>query len=193
MSYFGYYLIAMNVIGFILFAVNTWLYAYTPDGQIDKFLTVNCLLGGTVGILLSMFIFDRKAQKGNMMSRVFIACVFVIQVVIFLIIRGHIADNITLAFWNFFYDHKILIIYFGVINFIAFAAFALDKIAAIEHRSRIRIVTLLGLAFIGGSIGSLIAMYLFRHKTQKDYFTVGIPLIMLMQVIVIFYVMNAAW
>lgn len=118
---------------------------------------------------------------------------FVIQVVIFLIIRGHIADNITLAFWNFFYEHKILIIYFVVINFIAFAAFALDKIAAIEHRSRIRIVTLLGLAFIGGSIGSLIAMYLFRHKTQKDYFTVGIPLIMLMQVIVIFYVMNAAW
>lgn len=193
MSYFGYYLIAMNIIGFILFAVNTWLYTYTPDGQIDKFLTVNCLLGGSVGILLSMLIFDRKAQKGNMMSRVFIACVFVIQVVIFLIIRGHIADNITLAFWNFFYEHKILIIYFVVINFVAFATFALDKIAAIEHRSRIRIVTLLGLAFIGGSIGSLIAMYLFRHKTQKDYFTVGIPLIMLMQVIVIFYVMNAAW
>lgn len=70
MSYFGYYLIAMNVIGFILFAVNTWLYTYTPDGEIDKFLTVNCLLGGSVGILLSMLIFDRKAQKGNMMSRV---------------------------------------------------------------------------------------------------------------------------
>ncbi len=193
MTYFGYYLIAMNVIGFILFAVNTWLYTYTPDGQIDKFLTVNCLLGGSIGILLSMFIFDRKAQKGNMMSRVFIACVFVIQVVIFLIICGHIADNITLAFWNFFHEHKILIIYFVAINFIAFATFALDKIAAKEHRLRIRIVTLLGLAFIGGSIGSLIAMYLFRHKTKKDYFTLGIPLIMLMQVIVIFYVMNAAW
>lgn len=61
------------------------------------------------------------------------------------------------------------------------AAFAIDKIAAIEGRSRIRIVTLLGLAFIGGSIGGLIAMYLFRHKIRKDYFTVGIPLIMVMQ------------
>ena len=193
MRYFGYYLIAMNVIGFILFAVNTWLYTYTPDGQIDKFLTINCLLGGSVGILLSMLILDRKVQKGNMMSRVFIACVFVIQVIIFLIVRGHIADNITLAFWNFFDEHKILIVYLATINFITFAAFALDKIAAIEHRSRIRIVTLLGLAFIGGSLGALLGMYLLRHKTKKDYFTVGVPLIIIMQVVVIFYAMNAGW
>ena len=68
----------------------------------------------------------------------------------------------------------------------------LERIAAIEGRSRIRIVTLLGLAFIGGSIGGLIAMYLFRHKIRKDYFTVGIPLIMVMQVFVIFYLMNMA-
>lgn len=193
MRYFGYYLIAMNVIGFILFAVNTWLYTYTPDGQIDKFLTINCLLGGSVGILLSMLILDRKVQKGNMMSRAFIACVFVIQVIIFLIVRGHIADNITLAFWNFFDEHKILIVYLATINFITFAAFALDKIAAIEHRSRIRIVTLLGLAFIGGSLGALLGMYLLRHKTKKDYFTVGVPLIIIMQVVVIFYAMNAGW
>lgn len=193
MSYFGYYLIAMNVIGFILFAVNTWLYTYTPDGQIDKFLTINCLLGGSVGILLSMLILDRKVQKGNMMSRVFIVCVFVIQVIIFLIVRGHIADNITLAFWNFFNEHKILIVYLAAINFITFAAFALDKIAAIEHRSRIRIVTLLGLAFIGGSLGALLGMYLLRHKTKKDYFTLGVPLIIIMQVVVIFYAMNAGW
>ena len=41
MSYLGYYLIAMNIIGFILFAINTWLYSHTPDRQIDKLLTVN--------------------------------------------------------------------------------------------------------------------------------------------------------
>ena len=80
----------------------------------------------------------------------------------------------------------------AIINFITLAAFAIDKIAAIEGRFRIRIVTLLGLAFIGGSLGGLIAMYLFRHKIRKDYFTVGIPLIMLMQVFVIFYFMNMA-
>jgi len=79
---FGYYLIIINVIGFILFAVNTWLYSNTAEGQVDKFLTITSLLGGSLGILISILIFDRKAVKGNMMSRVFIACVFVIQVVI---------------------------------------------------------------------------------------------------------------
>ena len=58
-----------------------------------------------------------------------------------------------------------------------------------EHRSRIAIITLLGLAFIGGSIGALIAIYAFNHKTHKDYFTVGVPLI-IMQVVVVFYLMN---
>lgn len=187
-----YYLIVVNVIGFILFAVNTWLYSHTADSQIDVALTITSLLGGSAGILLSILVFDRKAEKGNMMSRVFIACIFVIQIVILLMVKGFVAKNITLAFWIFFDQHKVLIMYLVVINFITLAAFAIDKIAAIEGRSRIRIVTLLGLAFIGGSIGGLIAMYLFRHKIRKDYFTVGIPLIMVMQVFVIFYLMNMA-
>ena len=36
-------------------------------------------------------------------------------------------------------------------------------------------------------------MYLLRHKTRKDYFTVGLPLIIGMQIVLLFYVMNAAW
>ena len=128
-----------------------------------------------------------------MMSRVFVVCIFVIQIVIFLMVRGHHAEKITFALWKMFTDYKILWIYLGIINFIAFAAFAVDKVNAAEHRSRIRIVTLLGLAFIGGSAGGLLAMYLLHHKTKKDYFTVGIPLIMVMQVVVAFYILNAGW
>lgn len=71
--------------------------------------------------------------------------------------------------------------------------FAVNKVNAAEHRSRIRIKTLLGLVFIGGSMGALLAMYLLRHKTRKAYFTVGVPLIMIMQVVVLFYAMNAGW
>ena len=55
-----------------------------------------------------------------------------------------------------------------------------------------RIVTLLSLAFFGGSIGALGAMYLFHHKTHKDYFSVGVPLIMIMQAVVLFYMMNGS-
>lgn len=190
MGFFGYYLIIVNSIGFILFAVNTWLYSNTAEGQVDKFITITSLLGGSLGILISIFVFDRKAVKENMMSRVFIACIFVIQVVIFLFLQGVHGERITFAFWEFFSRNKILLIYLAIINLICFTTFAVDKIAAIEKRSRIRIITLLGLCFIGGSLGGLAAMYLFHHKTKKDYFTVGVPLIIVMQIIVTFYLMN---
>lgn len=193
MSTFAYYLIIINIVGFFLFLINILLYTNNYEHTVDGLLTIVSLMGGSVGILLSMLIFDRRIVKANMMSRVFIACVFVIQVIVLLVIKGHFADDITLAFWTFFTNHKSLIVYLVIINFIAFAAFAVDKIAAIEDRPRIRNVTLLGLAFIGGSLGALLAMYLFNHKTLKDYYTVGVPLIIIMQVIVLFYTMNASW
>lgn len=192
MSPFMTYLVIINITGFILYLINTLLYRFTAEGQIDAVLTIVSLLGGSLGIVVSILIFDRKAEKGNMMSRVFVSCILVIQVVLFLVLRGHHADHLTLAFWTFFDRHKILIAYLVIINFITFAAFAVDKIAAIERKSRIRIVTLLALAFFGGSVGGLIAIYLLRHKTRKDYFTVGIPLIMIMQFVLLFYAMNAA-
>lgn len=190
---FEYYLIGVNIIGFFLYLINMFLYSHTENAQIDAILIIGALIGGSAGILLAILLFDRKTVKDNMMSRVFIVCVFVIQVIILLMVKGHHADHITLAFWEFFAKYKILLIYLAVINFIAFAAYAVDKVNAAKHRSRIKIVTLLGLAFVGGSVGSLLAMYLLRHKTRKDYFTVGVPLIMIMQVVVIFYAMNAGW
>ena len=190
---FEYYLIGVYVIGFFLYLLNIFLYSHTENAQIDAILTIGALIGGSAGILLAILLFDRKTVKDNMMSRVFIICVFVIQVIILLMVKGHHADHITLAFWEFFAKYKILLIYLAVINFIAFVAYAVDKVNAAKHRSRIKIVTLLGLAFVGGSVGSLLAMYLLRHKTRKDYFTVGVPLIMVMQVVVIFYAMNAGW
>lgn len=187
------YLIIINIVGFALYLINALLYRFTLERQIDAVLTIASLLGGSLGIVLSILIFDRKAVKGNMMSRVFVSCILVIQIILFLVLRGHYADHITLAFWSFFETHKILLSYLVIINFVTFAAFAVDKIAAIEHRSRIRIVTLLTLSFAGGSLGGIIAMYLLHHKTKKDYFSVGLPLIIIMQIVVLFYAMNAAW
>ena len=187
---FDYYLIIINIIGFIVFAINTWMYDNTADNEIDSVVTIVSLLGGSLGIVLSICIFDFKAKKSVMMSRVFVSCVLVIQIVIFLVVKGYIKNNITLAFWTFFYEHKYIIVYLGIINVVAFVAYAIDKFNAMEHRTRIRIVTLLALAFVGGSVGAILAMYTFRHKINKDYFTVGVPLIMIMQVVVIFYLMN---
>lgn len=184
------YLIIINIIGFVLYLINMLLYNYTAEANVDKFLTIISLVGGSLGILLSIVLFDRKSVKDNMMSRVFVICLFVIQLVMFLFLKGANGEKITFAFWEFFAEHKILIIYSVIINFVSFAAFAVDKINACEGRSRIRIITLLGIAFAGGSIGAILGMYIFRHKTRVDYFTVGVPLIMIMQAVVIFYLMN---
>ena len=79
----------------------------------------------------------------------------------------------------------IILAYLFMINAAAFAAFAIDKHAAIKHKTRIREVTLFGLALAGGSIGALGGMYAFRHKTQKKAFIIGIPLILLFQAAVL--------
>lgn len=187
---FEYYLIAINILGFISYGINTLLYRFTENGQIDTVLTITSLLGGSLGIVLCILLFDRKSVKQNMMSRVFIACVFVVQTIVYLYIKGIHGENISLAFWDFFEKNKLLLFYFIAINIITFIAFGVDKQKAIEQKSRIRIITLLGLSFIGGAIGGWIAMYTFRHKTKKDYFTVGLPLIVFMHIVVILYLMN---
>jgi uncharacterized membrane protein YsdA (DUF1294 family) len=64
----------------------------------------------------------------------------------------------------------ILVSYFVLINLATFGAFALDKVAAENQRRRTPEMTLLGLAFIGGSLGALTAQQLLRHKTRKQPF-----------------------
>jgi len=187
---FEYYLIGVNVLGFILFGINYLLYTYTPEGQVDGLLNIVSLAGGSLGIVIAIFLIDRKPHKKVMMSRVFVWCVLVIQILIFLMLKGYIKSDITLAFWDFFAQHKAFAVYLLCINLVTFIAFFVDKYQAIHRRSRIRIVTLLGLAFFGGSIGALAGMYGFRHKIRKDYFTVGVPLIILMQLVLLFYLMN---
>ena len=102
LSQFIWYLIIINIIGFILFLLNTLLYTYTAERQINIVLTLVSLFGGSFGLVLSMLIFGRKAEKENMMFRVFVACMLVIQIVLFLIIEGYVAPDISLAFGKFF-------------------------------------------------------------------------------------------
>ncbi|HBH0592638.1 TPA: DUF1294 domain-containing protein, partial [Clostridioides difficile] len=59
-----------------------------------------------------------------------------------------------------------ILIYFIVINSIAFFSMYIDKKRAIRNEWRIKEATLMSIAVIGGSIGSIIGMYSFRHKTK---------------------------
>ena len=76
----------------------------------------------------------------------------------------------------------LLMIYLVIINLIAFLTFGADKRRARRDRRRVRESPLLLLAAIGGSIGALLGMYVFRHKTRHWYFCVGIPAILILQI-----------
>lgn len=79
-----------------------------------------------------------------------------------------------------------ILIYFIVINFIAFFSMYIDKKRAIKNEWRIKESTLISIAVIGGSIGSITGMYSFRHKTKHIKFTLGIPLIIFLQLLLIY-------
>lgn len=78
---------------------------------------------------------------------------------------------------------KLILLYFLIINAAAFLLMLVDKIKARKNLWRIPEATLMGVAALGGSIGALLGMYTFRHKTQHPKFTLGVPLILAVQVV----------
>lgn len=85
---------------------------------------------------------------------------------------------------------KYLVIYLIIINLIAFFAMLIDKRRAEKGKWRIKEYTLFLLALLGGSIGAIIGMYTFRHKTKKARFFVGFPLILIIEILLILMIYN---
>ena len=80
-----------------------------------------------------------------------------------------------------------LLYYLIVINVVTFLVYGIDKWKAKQGSWRISEATLLILAAIGGSIGALLGMKVWRHKTQHKKFKHGLPLILIIQIILIGY------
>ena len=183
-----YYLIAVNLLGLLFAGLNKFLRTRT-SARIGLLVGIVALLGGSVGAFIGILLFDRKAEKDNMMLYVFMICLLILQtLVVILFASGRVTVN--LAIWRFFIQYKILSVLLAALNVVTFVVYGIDKYRAVKEKSRVPIVTLLLLAAFGGSIGAWIAMYLFRHKTQKSYFTFGIPLILLTQLALILFIMN---
>ena len=79
------------------------------------------------------------------------------------------------------------VIYLIGINVLTFLIYGIDKWKAKRGKWRIPEDTLIWLAIAGGSIGALLGMNLFRHKTQHRKFTLGVPVILLVQVALIYF------
>ena len=85
----------------------------------------------------------------------------------------------------------LLLGYFIIMNLIGFALMGIDKYRAKKRSFRIPEAPLFIVAIIGGSIGSIIGMYAFRHKTRHWYFVYGMPFILLLQIIFFIFLLNA--
>ena len=74
-----------------------------------------------------------------------------------------------------------------IVNLLGFIIMGIDKARAKKHSWRISEFTLFFIALIGGSLGSIIGMYTFRHKTKHKYFTLGMPAILIIQIALILF------
>lgn len=83
--------------------------------------------------------------------------------------------------------HRIIGWYLLIVNVLAILVFGWDKLCAKKDRWRVPEPRLMLLAFLGGSLGALLAMKVFRHKTMHFKFKYGIPLILILQVAGIVY------
>lgn len=85
---------------------------------------------------------------------------------------------------------KILSVYLLIINLIGFANMGIDKRKAIRHTYRISEKTLFLTALAGGSLGSVLGMQLFRHKTKHWYFVFGMPALLVLQILLLFFLFH---
>lgn len=74
-----------------------------------------------------------------------------------------------------------------MLNLIAFAIFGYDKLLAKNNQRRISENILLSLSFLGGTVGAILGMLIFRHKISKKSFLLKFVLIIFLQIIIIYF------
>lgn len=85
---------------------------------------------------------------------------------------------------------RIILAYLYIVNLLALALFGIDKYRAKRGGQRIPELWLLLVAVIGGSVGAIGGMLSFRHKTRKPRFSVGLPVILGLQVV---FMLGVIW
>lgn len=85
---------------------------------------------------------------------------------------------------------KFLLLYLAIINIISFAMYGIDKVKAKLNKWRIPEVTLLGVAFVGGSLGAMLGMQVFRHKTKHMKFMILVPVFLVLHIVAIILIIR---
>ncbi len=112
------YLIIINIFSFLIY--------FTKN---DFLITILTILGGSIGELINMILFNRKSNKQNMMNKLFIICMFIIQIILLILLNKK-----TINFNPELLNNKFFLIYLILINLITFLIFYLDKQRAIKNK-----------------------------------------------------------
>lgn len=86
---------------------------------------------------------------------------------------------------------KLFLLYLLSINTISFILFSYDKFLAIKNKRRISEKELFTVATIGGTIGGILSMYLFKHKTSKFSFIIVFYTITILQIVLLYFGIQA--
>ncbi|MBR2835964.1 MAG: DUF1294 domain-containing protein [Coriobacteriales bacterium] len=183
---FQWYVIAINIVAFLVYTIDFQIYIHGGDGIKPAVLcNLVTICGGAMGTLAAEVLWDRKINKQNAQSRIYTLVWLILQVAFFWSIWGPNHETVkahALAFYN---EHRILCIYYAVINLVTFVVFAIDKVKAMMDAWRIREVILLGLCLLGGGIGGILAMDICNHKVNSMHFMVGVPLLICAHLVLI--------
>ena len=186
------YLVVVNVASLLLHALHYVQLRTTGEERVAEpvrnLLTVS---GGVGGTLLSYLIWDRRTVKENAWPHV-LAVVAAIGWGVALsfvyvqpldpggfVERLRASHDVRLAYW------------LAAITAVTFVAFGIDKWLAATGRRRVPEAVLLGLSLAGGTVGGLVGMTLFRHKIRSTQFAWGLPLLLLAQLALVAYLLNA--
>lgn len=188
---FQMYLVVMNVTSLLLHALHFVMLrtrgADVVGGGVRGFVTA---AGGALGTMLATLIWDRRTEKDNAWQHVLALTSLVLWGVAYAFIYLCPLDTATFVS-KLLVRRDRLYIYCAVMGLVTLIAFGLDKWRAIKGTRRTREATLLCLSILGGSVGGLLGMLLFRHKIRSKQFAIGLPLILLAQLAVFAYLVNA--
>ncbi|MBQ9990529.1 MAG: DUF1294 domain-containing protein [Lachnospiraceae bacterium] len=79
----------------------------------------------------------------------------------------------------------VLVFYLMLMNLLGLLSMLIDKKKARKRAFRIPESTLFMIAILGGSLGSLIGVHLFHHKTRHRSFTIGLPVLLVLQLLLL--------
>lgn len=196
------YLIVVNVVTLLSFTIYFLLCIRRPrldDTAANSFiLDIFPIAGGAIGMLLALFVFTglgrgRRMNKNNVAWWFLAIVCFVVWGFVAAAKLGLVSMDVGVAGILLGWDLerlKVLGTYLVVINLVTFVAFAWDKHVAMhgnDAKRRVSEARLLGLSLAGGSLGGLLAMRIFRHKTRKWYFAWGLPCLIVLGIAVILY------